>query len=333
MDNAYAGPVGSARVCAVSIFDSRPPAGWPSVETDGGGVPVLVDDGVHAATPARRAAVVRSGVTPGRSRGPEWWRPFRDTYVPASAHGRAEALLRAALFASGADSVLSHQSAAVLWRLPLPLGGSGLGPVHTTVPVRRPRRNRPGLRVHTCSLTAAEVRVVGGLRVTAPARTWLDLAAQLPVVDLVALTDTLLHRRLTTLNLLLASVAGGAGRRGIRAARDALSRADGRAESAWESRLRLVLLDAGLPVVPQVIVLSRTRRFVARVDLGLVRWRIAVEFDGAHHLATAQQRADMRRINALHRVGWVVLRYTAAQVLGDPAGIVEEVRATMVARS
>ncbi|HEY2479200.1 MAG TPA: type IV toxin-antitoxin system AbiEi family antitoxin domain-containing protein [Solirubrobacterales bacterium] len=78
----------------------------------------------------------------------------------------------AAVLASGEGAVLSHRSAAALWRI----WGSGAGQVHVTLP--RKTRSGPGMRRHYSLLPNDEKAVVDGIPVTSAARAVLDLAAE-----------------------------------------------------------------------------------------------------------------------------------------------------------
>lgn len=80
----------------------------------------------------------------------------------------------AAVLAGGAGAVLSHRSAATLWRIRL----SARKQAEVTVPRRRGRR--PAIQFHQTPLPADELTVHDGIPVTTVARTLLDLAA---VVD------------------------------------------------------------------------------------------------------------------------------------------------------
>ncbi|MGW5673249.1 endonuclease domain-containing protein [Micromonospora sp. NPDC003776] len=90
-----------------------------------------------------------------------------------------------------------------------------------------------------------------------------------------------------------------------------------------ETRLRLLLLDAGLgPLTAQHDVLDGRGRFLARVDLAWPALRVAAEYDGDHHRERAHFRQDVARLNALRAAGWIVLRFTADDVLRHPAATV-----------
>jgi hypothetical protein len=76
---------------------------------------------------------------------------------------------RAALLACGPAAVLSHDSAAVLWRIRARVDG----PVDVSL-LDAHRRTRPGIRVHRATLAADDVTTHHGLRITTPERTLLD---------------------------------------------------------------------------------------------------------------------------------------------------------------
>ena len=102
---------------------------------------------------------------------------------------------------------------------------------------------------------------------------------------------------------------------------------DGGAESPQETRLRLALINAGLPrPETQIEFRDRYGRVRVRVDMGWREWKVAVEYDGVQHWADKQQRAwDIDRIAMLEASGWVVVR-VSSDMLTRPAVIVERVR-------
>ena len=61
-----------------------------------------------------------------------------------------------------------------------------------------------------------------------------------------------------------------------------------------------------------------------RVDLVWRREKCVVELDGPDHLDTDKYAADRARDRALQRAGFLVLRYTNEEVLGDVARVVGE---------
>jgi hypothetical protein len=78
----------------------------------------------------------------------------------------------AAVLAAGDGAVLSHTSAAALWRFLRPIPG----PVHVLLGAAVRRRQRPGLLVHhSRTLTPSHVTRRHGIAVTTPARTIEDI--------------------------------------------------------------------------------------------------------------------------------------------------------------
>jgi very-short-patch-repair endonuclease len=105
--------------------------------------------------------------------------------------------------------------------------------------------------------------------------------------------------------------------------RKAAALADPRAESPWETLLRVLHEVSGVPVVPQYELYDRSR-FVARGDLWLEGTRVFHEYDGGDHLLRAQQRKDLRRARAMSDSGWVRRGYTAVEVVQQAHVIVRD---------
>ena len=91
-----------------------------------------------------------------------------------------------------------------------------------------------------------------------------------------------------------------------------------------ETRLRLLLVLAGLPRPSVQVSVGNEASFLGRVDLYYPDHRLIIEFDGGTHRNTLA--ADNRRQNRLIEAGYRLLRFTASDVLGDPASVVAMVR-------
>ncbi len=107
-----------------------------------------------------------------------------------------------------------------------------------------------------------------------------------------------------------------------------LSFVDGRSESVGESRLRLDLALAGIPVVPQVVIREANGAFVARVDLIVRGTKVVIEFDGLvkyREDGADALIAEKRREDRLRRLGYLVVRVTWAD-LAQPAKVLSWVR-------
>lgn len=187
-------------------------------------------------------------------------------------------LVEATVGQCGSDVVVSHSSAAVLHGLPT--WRSELARVQLS-------RNRPGggvtrrwVRIRGLPMEADEIRTIDRIAVTSLARTVLDLACLYPMDRAVAVGDAAL--RIGVREGDLADLVQRAGpRRGIGAARRAISLMDHRSESVGESRSRVVLHRAGIPWPElQFQICDAQGRFVARTDFGWPEFRTVGEFDG-----------------------------------------------------
>jgi Protein of unknown function (DUF559) len=166
--------------------------------------------------------------------------------------------------------------------------------------------------------------------VTTPLRTAFDLGRTGTRVDALIAVDALLNRRVVKLEPLRAYAAGRVGWPRTMLLREVLSLAEPLSESPMETRLRLLLIEAGAPrPVAQYDVPDARGRLLARVDLAYPALRIALEYEGDHHRERAHFRQDVGRLNGLRAAGWSVLRFTADDVLRRPKRVVQEVARAM----
>jgi Protein of unknown function (DUF559) len=260
----------------------------------------------------RRGAVTRSQL---RTR---YRAVFRDVYIANDVELTAATKARAAWLSTGAT--LAGLSAAAV------LGTKWLDVAAPAEIVRADRHAQPDIVVHSYELADDEVRMVRGMRVTTPARTAFDIGRRLPVAKATPILDALLNATGIKPADVMALADRHRGARGIRRLRAALELADGGAESPQESRVRLLLVGAGLPK-PETQIEFRDLRI--RVDMGWREWKVAVEYDGIQHWENRHQRSwDIERIALLEAAGWAVVRVSAA-MLSRPNAIVERVKAKL----
>jgi len=171
----------------------------------------------------------------------------------------------------------------------------------------------------------SDISTVRDLRLTSITRTVADVARRLSVIEATAVFDMALHRRQVTAGQLRQWIASHAGYRGIGNLRQAIELAEPATESPMETRLRLLLVLAGLPK-PKVQVSLRDENgiFIARPDLYYPTKRLAIEYDGASHRTSIA--ADNRRQNRLLEAGHRLLRFSASDVLQTPMAVVGLVR-------
>lgn len=228
-------------------------------------------------------------------------------------------------------AVASHLTAA--WLLGVDLRPTG--PVEVLLPRDRVARQRPGLVIRHAWLAPDDVVTRHGVRLTSPSRTALDLARSLNRTEATVMLDALLHAGTCTVQGLVDRVGDMRGWRGVRRARAVLDILEPRSESPMETRLRLLLVDAGLPrPVAQYVVREAGGGFVARVDLAYPGCFLAIEYDGREaHLEPTAFGRDRRRQNALLTLGWQLLRYTGSDVHRRASAVVAEVRRQLHARA
>lgn len=192
-------------------------------------------------------------------------------------------------------------------------------------------RSPAGIQTHAERIEDDEVVLVAGIPVTSPARTALDFGCWYPTMTAVAGIDALAG----AVEIKAADVELSArrcpGRRGVARARQAIELFDAGAQSPKESWLRVVLIQAGLPrPQTQIPVLDEFGDARAYLDMGWADLKVAVEYDGEQHRQDRRQYTwDIKRLEMLERLGWIVVRVVA----GDRAAeVVRRVRAALARR-
>ena len=198
----------------------------------------------------------------------------------------------AATLATG--GVLSHRSAAALWRL-RPYAGR----IDVTVPWRKSKRH--GLLLHRAVLADDEITVKDGIPVTTPARTQLDLAGALQRHQLQQAINEAERQRLEGPQ---EQARRHPTKRGTKALRTLAPPTHTRRD--LEARFTTFLNDRRFPM-PQTNVLIEG----VEVDAAWPDKRLIVELDSWEYHKTRQEfERDRRRDRQLAAKGWTVLRIT-----------------------
>src|SRR3954451_19577198 len=219
----------------------------------------------------------------------------------------------AAVFSAGANAVLSHRSAALLWGL--------LRDSRRVIDVTTPDRGRTskkGVRVHRVrSLHPDDVTFVDSIPVTSVARTLFDIArTETPRQLRYALDEAERLRLLDTRALQRFRC------RALDAALAEMREPDN--TNPGIERLFLEVIDAaGIPR-------PETNVFVEGHNVDAV-WReqkLVVELDSrASHMTTRAFEEDRERDEKLQLAGYRVIRITWGRRPRDPAGVVAMLRA------
>lgn len=259
-------------------------------------------------------------------------------YLPAGWEFELRSLARA-LSAATPGAWISHLTAAVLLGLWLPSWFRGCRELHLSKRRTLPPVRREGVVGHTVLAFDDEVMVWDGIRISTPARTWLDLARILPLDDLVAVGDQLVRQPRpgledrtepwATLPELGAMLARHPKLKGIVKAREAAALIRPGADSAPETFLRLALTAAGLPEPELQLRLVPEDPFSPAADLGYREQRVAIQYDGGHHLTREQQSRDNRRDEWFNAAGWRYFKFNADDLSDDFRGAAQRVRATL----
>jgi len=257
--------------------------------------------------------------------GASWRRLGRGVYVWRDIAEAPMTRLIAAKLRLPDAAVFTGRTAAWLHGLDIP----PCKPIEAAVPSTYSTSRLVGVVVRRRSISATETSIRRGLPVTSAVRTIADLACRLSLTDAVAFLDAALHGRLVHGGALCDWASRHAGCRGVRRLKRALGLADPAAESVMETRLRLLLVLAGLPHPrSQVSLRDDLGLFLARPDLYYPDARLAIEYDGATHRESLA--ADNRRQNRMFDAGYRLLRFTAGDVLDTPAAVVSMVRRALV---
>ncbi|MEV8147743.1 DUF559 domain-containing protein [Arthrobacter sp. NPDC080073] len=243
-------------------------------------------------------------------------RVSRSLYRPIGWDFDLESAARA-LSAATPGAWISHVTAARLRCSCLPPWLADSTELHLSKPRSLPGARRKGVIAHRVIAAVNEVESVDGIRISTRPRTWLDMARVLPLNDLVCMGDELIRvprqalegrdTPFATLEELRALVERHPNLQGVVRARQALELMRVGADSAPESLLRLAMLDAGIPEPELQLKLRSDDPFSPSADLGFRQRRVAIQYDGGHHLAEAQTLSDRRRNKAFEAAGWTVL--------------------------
>jgi hypothetical protein len=278
--------------------------------------------------PFTRAEAITAGIRPSALRGPNFRRIFRDVYAHRALPLSPLVRVQAALLVHPPTAFASHASAARVYGVPIP----SLPDEHVSVFAAGDRRYRPGIRNHVVAAHTPVVKLAG-TRVSAPARLFLELAPLLGLVDLVVVGDALVRlRHLTPQEL--REACGTSHSPGAQAARRAAEYVRARVDSPMETRLRMLLVLAGLPE-PTIDhrILDEDGRLLYRFDLSYPDLRILVEYDGRQHRADLDQwDHDTDRKDWLDAHGWQHVAVFSRGIYRDPAKTVARVAAALRSR-
>ena len=251
---------------------------------------------------------------------PELARYHQDLYASALDAGDLLTRCQAALLIAPSGSYISHFTAARLRGLRVPDSAT------IDVSVLPGRRRSVGLpfAVHRGS-REARVRRLAGLRVSDPVRVALELAPSLGLPHLVALLDSIV--RVDAFSREDLAAAYDVWGRRLHRFEDALALTVPGSQSLPESLVRVLLHLAGLQnFVVQHLVEDPLTGAPYLLDLACPTWRVAVEYDGKHHLLPVQREADaVRRGRLRDLLDWTFVVVQSEELYGAPGHVLSRV--------
>lgn len=232
----------------------------------------------------------------------------------------------AAILACGPRALLSHRTAARLWRLPTRPEDE----IQVTVVGRR-QRSPGGVRVHLLKeLPRQELRRHAGLPITCPSLTLLDLAGVVGVDELASALNEARVQRLVTTAQLEATLDHHPKRRGARVLREVLDVERGPQITRSEAERRALKLMRAHDIEP-----DETDYPIGpyRVDFLFRPERLIVEVDGYRYHGTPHRFVtDRRRTAALGAMGYQVHPLTWSDITVRAAATMRDLRLALERR-
>jgi very-short-patch-repair endonuclease len=222
-------------------------------------------------------------------------------------HGR----WMAAVLACGNEAVISHSSAAALWRM----GFEKRNLVEFSLPSLS-RRSRPGLEIHQRpSLKKRDLTREYGIPCTTPIQTLIDMSLRLDRLGIERMINEADKYNLTHPPQLREALSARTGEPGVAILRHILDRRTFRlTKEELERRFLPLAAKAGLPIPITGQWVNEFEVDFYWPDLGLV-----VETDGLrYHRTPAEQARDRLRDQAHTAAGLTPLRFTHEQVRYEP---------------
>ncbi|MDQ0770735.1 hypothetical protein QF031_003484 [Pseudarthrobacter defluvii] len=222
----------------------------------------------------------------------------------------------------------SHVTAAELHALPQRRRDDAFDAYHLIRPEGAAHLDRPHVIVHRMKLYEDEVAMMGGIPVTTPERTWLDMAELLSIDEIVAMGDACVRvprlefegRSMPLCSMwdLQRTIDRHRGKRGLRKAKEALELIRVGSDSAQETMLRLAIVRAGLPE-PELNVPIITEDGVRHhePELSYRKYKIGIEYEGEHHGEDSQIARDITRSERYAALGWTEVRISKRHMVND----------------
>ncbi|GAA2101723.1 hypothetical protein GCM10009841_17660 [Microlunatus panaciterrae] len=280
-------------------------------------------------SPFFRYEALAAGLTDVDLRGERFRRIFQGIYVNFSTPVDVRTRARAALRVMPSGSHISHCTAVELW--------GGVSPdssqTHISVVSGSVRSVRQGIKSHL-ALPGAAIVALGGMPVASPTQAFLELATMgASLVDLVIAGDSLVKSANVGPEDFVSAAKQWRGR-GARLARRAARLVRPGVDSPMETRLRLLVVFAGLPE-PRInwIIRNDEGGWRLRFDLAYPELKLIIEYDGRQHADSDRQwLRDIGRREELDEMGWRIIVVTSQGIYSEPDATLKRIQKALVER-
>ncbi|MFI1579460.1 type IV toxin-antitoxin system AbiEi family antitoxin domain-containing protein [Embleya sp. NPDC020630] len=250
-------------------------------------------------------------------------RVIHGVYVGAHVDDTPEVRARAAVMVLPRGAVVCGRTAARLHGVRVPARprtqARRAAPIEVVVPVGAALPRRHGCRARIMALGPGETVWRAGIPVTSPARTAADLVRTSDRETGVVVLDGFLRAGLIAPDTLAALVERYAGHPGRHRLAEVVRLSDGRSAGEDETRLRLALLDAGVPAAEVGWeIRSAFGRVLKRFALAWPGARVGVELTDDRQWVRARPRSIAGQ-------SWLVLHCPTLQARERPAATVARI--------
>lgn len=269
-----------------------------------------------------------AGISAKQLMGDRYQRLFHGLHLSAEVVVTSAVRAKAVLKISPPGSQVSHFTAAELWGAIVPSQPL----THVSCPQPGWRSARRGIGSHRLNRHAMSSQFCG-IRISSPEQTFIDLARALSLVDLVVLGDSLVKARRTTPDR-LASAADNWSGWGSRPARRSAGLVRVGVDSPMETRLRMLMVLAGLPEpVVNHIVYDENGGWARRYDLSYPELKLIIEYDGRQHAENDEQwDRDIDRRESLDGDAWRLIVIRSKGIYVEPYRTLTRIADAMRAR-
>lgn len=196
------------------------------------------------------------------------------------------------------------------------------------------RIERPGVLGRQYRIPDEHIRMLSSGRphdiwIASPEWCLFDIARHEPRTEAICALDTSTTMGPSAITRLRPMVEALRGVRGRRIVLDRLNEVNTLAESPWETRTRLFLIENDLT---GFVLQHRPRGTNYKLDLSWPEYKVAVEYDGADHRTKKQQAADEIRRNRLRAAGWYIEVVTATSLFRTPKEILFHIQGALRSR-